>query len=212
MKILRKKRVIRRDSEPFPKPVPSKKIVASYIHSDDEDDDSEDDSELEIDPTILSDEIEADEQYIDESKEETTQQLSPIQSDIESEDEDFLQKFDAELQNKYVATYHPECITGNAIEIELLTRITRGSNNQIIDNNHKTNPFLSKYERTRILGQRTKQLNNGNKPYVSVPPDVIEGYLIAELELKAKKIPVIIRRPLANGNSEYWKLSDLEII
>ena len=30
--------------------------------------------------------------------------------------------------------------------------------------------------------------------------------------LEEKNIPVIIRRPLPNGSSEYWHLKDLEII
>ena len=97
-------------------------------------------------------------------------------------------------------------------EIEALAEITRDVNGIIIDNNHKTLPILTKYERTRILGQRAKQINNGDKPYVNIPEKVIDGYIIAELELKQKQIPFIIRRPLGNGTSEYWRLSDLEVI
>ena len=41
---------------------------------------------------------------------------------------------------------------------------------------------------------------------------IIDGYIIAEEELKQKRIPFIIRRPLPNGGSEYWKLQDLEDI
>ena len=77
---------------------------------------------------------------------------------------------------------------------------------------HKTNPILTKYEKTRVLGQRTKQLNNGAKPMIKVKENIIDSYLIAEMELKEKKIPFIIRRPLANGYSEYWTLEDLEIL
>ena len=40
----------------------------------------------------------------------------------------------------------------------------------------------------------------------------MQGSVIAELELKAKKIPFIIRRPLPNRGSEYWRVSDLELI
>ena len=32
------------------------------------------------------------------------------------------------------------------------------------------------------------------------------------MELKAKKIPIIIRRPISSTKSEYWKLEDLEQI
>ena len=45
-----------------------------------------------------------------------------------------------------------------------------------------------------------------------VPENVVDGYIIAELELQQKRIPFIIRRPLPNGGCEYWNLKDLEII
>ena len=138
------------------------------------------------------------------------EEISPINSDIESDEEDYLQKFNAEERDVYINKYHPECITKNSIEIEYLTKITRDSNNNIIDNNHKTLPFLTKYEKTKILGQRTSQINMGAKPYITVPENIIDGSIISELELAAKKIPVIIRRPLPNRESEYWKLEDLE--
>ena len=35
---------------------------------------------------------------------------------------------------------------------------------------------------------------------------------IAKKELEKKLLPFIIKRPLPNGECEYWKLSDLEII
>ena len=41
--------------------------------------------------------------------------------------------------------------------------------------------------------------------------NIIDGYLIAEMELKEKKLPFIIRRPLPNQTFEYWKIKDLEI-
>jgi hypothetical protein len=41
---------------------------------------------------------------------------------------------------------------------------------------------------------------------------MINGMLIAEKELYEKVLPFIIRRPLPNGGSEYWHMSDLELI
>tara|TARA_Y100000389_G_scaffold155357_1_gene156002 strand:- start:3803 stop:4498 length:696 start_codon:yes stop_codon:yes gene_type:complete len=142
---------------------------------------------------------------------ETENTISPINSDVESDDEDDLQKFDELNTKSYINIEHPECITSSSEEINALCNIKR-ANNIIVDPFHKTNPFLTKYEKTKILGLRTKQLNNGSKPTIPVPSGIIDSYLIAQLELKAKKIPVIIRRPLSNGTSEYWKLSDLEQI
>ena len=108
--------------------------------------------------------------------------------------------------------FHPECIMHNYDEVEALTKVVRNKNNIIIDDLHKTIPYLTKYERTRIIGQRAKQINAGATAFVKVPENVIDGYLIAELELKEKRIPFIIRRPLPNGGSEYWNVKDLENI
>ena len=47
---------------------------------------------------------------------------------------------------------------------------------------------------------------------IDVPPEIIKGYTIAEMELEQKKLPFIIRRPLPNGSSEYWRVSDLELM
>ena len=75
-----------------------------------------------------------------------------------------------------------------------------------------TIPVLTRYEKAKVIGVRAKQINHGSEPYVEVPHNVIEGLDIAEMELMQKKIPFIIRRPMPNGGSEYWKVSDLEIL
>ena len=60
------------------------------------------------------------------------------------------------------------------------------------------------------MGLRAKQINSGSEIFVEIPPNIYDGYTIANLELKQKKIPFIIRRPLPNGTSEYWKVNDLQ--
>ena len=100
----------------------------------------------------------------------------------------------------------------NNDEINTLCTVVRNKHGIIIDPFHKTLPFLTKYEKTRILGERASQLNLGGKPYINIDPSIIDGYLIALKELEEKKIPYIIRRPLPNGGCEYWKLKDLEIL
>ncbi len=201
----------------------------------DEDDDEEDDNyELENDDE-LEDEDEDDDDYdyenesqtggADNDKEEELEKIvkkKKPQLIVEDEDEDdddeedmgesYLQKFNTEINKNYIEEYHPECIIHNHDEISALTKIIRDSDYNIIDPLHRTLPFLTKYEKTRIIGQRAKQINSGAKPFINVPENVIDGYLIAELELQQKRIPFIIRRPLNNGGSEYWNLKDLEII
>ena len=134
------------------------------------------------------------------------------ESDDEEEDEDYLQKFDKDIREDFVSTYHPESKTHNYEEINALSRVTRNSSGIVSDVLHKTLPFLTKYEITRILGQRARQINAGAKTFVVVPPNIIDGYLIAKMELEQKKMPFIIKRPLPNGCFEYWNVSDLELI
>lgn len=132
--------------------------------------------------------------------------------DDDTYDDNYLQKFDSEITKNYINEYHPECLHHNYDEIALMSLVTRDNHNIIIDDFHKTIPTLTKYEKARILGQRASQIESGAKPLVSVPEHIVEGYLIAELELKQKRIPFIIRRPIPGGGCEYWNIQDLEDI
>ena len=132
--------------------------------------------------------------------------------DDNDDDESKLKKFDKELREDYLVKFHPESLIQNYDEIYNLARVVRDANGVIVDSLHKTLPMLTKYEKTRILGQRAKQINDGATPFVKVPEGVIDGYLIAIRELEEKKIPFIIRRPLPNRGSEYWMVEDLEIV
>jgi DNA-directed RNA polymerase I, II, and III subunit RPABC2 len=130
----------------------------------------------------------------------------------DDEDDNYLQKFDENLQKNIIADYHPEMISHNYSEIEVMSRVVRDENGVIIDPLHKTLPFITRYEKARILGERAKQINAGAKPFVDVPMNMIDGYLIALKEFEEKKIPFILKRPLPGGGIEYWKFKDLEIL
>ena len=133
--------------------------------------------------------------------------------DENDDDEDYLQKFDTDIKKNYIVDYHPECMIHNYEEISALTKVIRDKDNVIVDPLHRTIPYLTKYERARVLGQRAKQINLGARPFVKVPENIIDGNLVAEMELTQKRIPFILRRPLpGNSGSEYWNLKDLEII
>ena len=124
----------------------------------------------------------------------------------------YLRKFDSDMRENYIATHHHEMMQLNMAEVDSLVRVVRNADGMIVDSIHKTAPFLTKYEKTRILGQRAKQLNQGAQPVITIDKKIIDGYLIAQLELQQKALPFIIRRPLPGGKSEYWRLADLELI
>ena len=132
--------------------------------------------------------------------------------DEDEPDENYLQKFDENLQKNIISDWHPELQSYNYDEIDVLSRIVRDSDGNIVDPLHKTLPFITRYETARILGERAKQINSGAKPFINVENGVIDGYLIALEEYKQKKIPFIIARPLPNNGIEFWRFKDLEII
>ena len=176
---------------------------------------SDDDSDIEIDED--GEPIKKDvSQKLIKSTQKIIKKPQLIVQDDEDEDEDeddnYLQKFDNDLMKNYINEFHPECLSHNYDEIAKLSIVIRNSDNIIIDPLHKTIPYLTKYEKARILGQRAKQIETGAKPLVKIPENIIDSYIIAELELKEKKIPFIIRRPIPGGACEYWSLKDLEMI
>jgi len=179
----------------------------------DEDADADEDAEADADDDEVNEESEVEE----EDKKQKKNPPLVIDSDEDDdeeydEDEGYLQKFDREINNNYILDIHPECKIHNYDEISCLTKIIYNSDGIIVDPLHRTIPILTKYERTRVLGQRAKQINSGAKPFVKVPENIIDGYLVAEIELLQKRIPFIIRRPLPSGGSEYWNLKDLELL
>ncbi|KAI0784980.1 RNA polymerase, subunit omega/K/RPB6 [Abortiporus biennis] len=71
-----------------------------------------------------------------------------------------------------------------------------------------TTPYLTKYERARVLGTRALQISM-NAP-VLVPLDgETDALQIAIKELSQRKIPLIIRRYLPDGSFEDWPVSEL---
>jgi DNA-directed RNA polymerase I, II, and III subunit RPABC2 len=77
----------------------------------------------------------------------------------------------------------------------------------IKNNPKRTLPIMTKFEKARIIGVRLQQLASGAKPRVDISNmrDINE---IVNEELKQRKIPLIICRPLPNGIIEYWKMEE----
>jgi DNA-directed RNA polymerase I, II, and III subunit RPABC2 len=131
--------------------------------------------------------------------------------DAEIEQEEAAPDIKPELKKLY--QQHPEC---NLDYIEQvipkipLQFIPPGGDKA--DSNHRTYPFLTNYERTKIIGLRANQISKGSAPFIAVPKHITDVRDIARLELEQKRLPYIIKRPLPNGEFEYWRLADLLII
>ena len=77
--------------------------------------------------------------------------------------------------------------------------------------NNRSQPILSKYEKTKVIFERMQMITNGGDSFIENPEKYPDLYSIVLEELNQKKIPFIIKRNMGN-NFEYWKLEDLIII
>ncbi len=171
-------------------------------------------------PSVTSDE---EEQKLDEGalqveqnivglSEEESDDKDDTDDDDEEVDSEMLRKLEKDTFSDILLNYHPEIKQNNYNDILAMCKIVRDAKGIISDDLHKTIPWLTKYERARVLGLRAKQLNNGADAFIEVPPGMINGNKIAMEELNQKKVPFIIRRPIPNGGTEYWRLEDLELL
>ena len=186
----------------------------SIVEDDNIDDDDDDDDEEEKNDDDLHDEEENEKKFKDSEDIPLMYDKKILINDYDLENNDsleFLQKFNEDNKEDYIVNNHFELLNKNLDEIKKLSQITKDNNNNIIDEFHKTLPILTKYEKTKILGIRLKQLNNGSEPFINVNEDIIDNNIIALKELENKKLPFIIVRPLPNRTFEYWKLKDLEV-
>ena len=176
---------------------------------EDADDNSDDDDEVEPDADITSANITS--EPLDDDLSINFEDFDNDNSD-DDDDENYLQKFDEVNKKNLLNTYHPELICHNNEEIDALSIVHRNNYNVIVDPLHKTIPFITKYEIARVIGERAKQIDSGANIFTEIDDTTIDSYLIALKEFNEKKIPFIIKRPIPNGASEYWKLQDLEIL
>jgi DNA-directed RNA polymerase subunit K/omega len=108
--------------------------------------------------------------------------------------------------------HHPETILDYAEKVTPYIPLQQVPPSEGKDPAHKTQPFLSVYERTKILGFRANQLAQGAPPYIARPEHVTSVFDIAKMELEQRRLPYIIKRPLPDGTFEYWRLSDMMVI
>jgi len=100
-----------------------------------------------------------------------------------------------------------------ALENDAKLEDFRTTYDKMIDKNKQrmTIPFLTKYEKTRIIGKRAMQISKGSPPLVEIG-DLESPIDIAKKELMERKIPFIIRRPLPDGSYEDWRVDELRIL
>jgi len=111
---------------------------------------------------------------------------------------------DAQMMNGVAHAHAPEVVAEGVNAAQAPgTGADRQPNRERI-----TTPYLTKYERARVLGTRALQISM-NAP-VLVPLDgETDALEIAVKELSQRKIPLIIRRYLPDGSFEDWSVAEL---
>ncbi|KAI5952614.1 RPO26 [Candida jiufengensis] len=71
-----------------------------------------------------------------------------------------------------------------------------------------TTPYMTKYERARILGTRALQISLNAPVLVDIEGET-DPLQIAMKELAQRKIPLVIRRYLPDGSYEDWGCDEL---
>ena len=138
---------------------------------------------------------------------------SVLNEEDEEDEDDLYQKFENYSVLEDLEEKHPEIRSANMDEIKVLSKVVRNEEGIIVDPFHTTAPFLTKYEKTRVIGTRAEQIERGAPPFIKdLDENIIHGRTIAIQEFEKKLIPFIIARPLPNQGVEYWKLQDLEVI
>ena len=132
-------------------------------------------------------------------------------------DDDMLEDAQKKDLGNELMKFHPEARIDTIESISMDIQLTnvpptfKNADGQG-DAKHRSVPFLTQYEKTKILGFRTNQLSQGARPYIAVPEHVTDLREIAKMELEARRLPIILKRPMPDGTFEKWRLSDLLIL
>jgi len=79
---------------------------------------------------------------------------------------------------------------------------------RVADDKRQTTPYMTKYERARVLGTRALQISM-NAPVLVDLEGETDPLQIAIKELREKKIPLVVRRYLPDGWYEDWTCEEL---
>ena len=83
-------------------------------------------------------------------------------------------------------------------------------NQNSIQDTRITLPYLTKYEKARILGARALQISMGAPILINLEGET-DSLEIAFKELRKRVIPIVIRRYLPCGKYEDWELTEMVI-
>jgi len=180
-------------------------IIDEYQNDEENDVISDNDNEIDDEDVVLADD------NIETELENENDVPDDVDNEIEGEEKETKEDKNYEQDNEQCPYKYAEDYSDSDAETEIIfDDDSLVQNDDIITNENRiTKPFLTKYERVRLLGDRTQQLTLGAKPMIknaeNLPPKKI-----AELEIEKNVVPLILLRPLPNGKKEKWYIKELQ--
>ena len=164
------------------------------LNTDDEEEDDDDDAENMSDDDINDYEGSDLDEYIDDDFDDEILKKK-LSDDEDEEDEEENEKYNKNENELYEPEFIDYSLIDEEEKIEIDAKITR--------------PFLTKYEKVKLLAYRTNQLARGAKTMIKTKK-LMSSKEIAIIELNEKVIPLLLLRPIPNGKSELWNIRELE--
>jgi len=120
----------------------------------------------------------------------------------QAEDEQRAAEQDDENESRIV-------VSGDGSAAANATKSVKSHKDKKVPNEQRTTtPYMTKYERARILGTRALQISMNAPVLVDIEGET-DPLQIAIKELNQKKIPLIVRRYLPDGYYEDWTCEEL---
>lgn len=101
-------------------------------------------------------------------------------------------------------------VNGGFSEHDAQTRVKTAKELSIPKEDRTTTPYMTKYERARVLGTRALQISLNAPVLVDIEGET-DPLQIAMKELMQRRIPLVIRRYLPDGSYEDWGCDELII-
>jgi len=148
----------------------------------------------------------------DDDEENDIEDTEEISSDRDDESIDEVDETDGNEECMYKKAKVPILDEEDDEELELVYDDDNIKFDEIVKPEDRiTKPYMTIFERVRLLGDRAKQLSLGAKPMIK-GIDMMNPKEIAKLELEKGVIPLIIERLLPNGKKERWYVNELMIL
>mmetsp|Transcript_34416 Transcript_34416/g.67280 ORF Transcript_34416/g.67280 Transcript_34416/m.67280 type:complete len:136 (-) Transcript_34416:635-1042(-) len=131
-------------------------------------------------------------------------------SDELSESIQMISEINLSSDEHFFENFNPPSFSENNSEKDFLNVFLKKQKAFLNREKRTTLPFLTKYEKARVLGARALQISMGAPLMIEIEGET-DALDIAAKELLKRTIPITIRRYLPNGTFEDWDLDELVI-